>query len=900
MVDLVSDTITDEDAASTDPSVTPELDITAVDSADANTTFESGEDPTFTLGNLTNTDNDTNSEYVAIEFNAVVENIANNQDPGTLNNRFTVSGDNTASVDSNIVSIDLVEPTITNVLKTADIEQAEAGDTVTFTVTYTNGGNSTAFDVSLLDEPTSSNYTNLQITDIISDSTLSARTSNSTASKIDETLAEVAVGETITLTYTADLAATLNPGDVAGNNVNLTYSSLPGTGTSSNSTGSTPPDEERDGSDGIDGALNNYADGSFESVSINSYSLGSTIFEDLNNNGLQDDNESGIDSVTVQLFDGDGNEIPVGGDGILGTADDGLGGLVTGNNGNYFFGGLTPGDYQVVIPTSNFDSGNSLETTPFTSTDVDTADNGEDGDNNGNQAGGIGIVVTSPVITLSAGDEPTTAETFQGSAQDDGTNDANGDMTVDFGFFGYGSITGNVAEGIDSDPEGDVAIPGVLLILLDSNGNSIATTNTDNNGNYSFGNLLPGDYTIEQTQPNGLVSISDIEGENDNTIAVTITSAETDQGNNFVEGALSLGSTIFADSNNNGLLDDGEVGIENVNVQLFDSAGNEIPVGADGILGTVDDGLGGIVTDTNGNYFFDGLAPGEYQVVIPESNFNAGNALENAPFSSVDTVVIDNGVDNDNNGIQDSGRGTEVVSPNITLEIGQETRSEFGLGSNQDDSRDSNGDMTVDFGLVDAVNFLNTDYGDAPDSLSATLSASNNLIQNGKEIADYRTRAEDDGAAHIIDPNLKLGNNIDADGGEFHNADANADEFNGLNDEDGVTFPEPMGNYNINEYSVEVDVTNNTTEDATLIGWIDFDNDGLFEANEAVSQTIAAGSGQQIVTLEWTGLSGVARGFTYGRFRVSTDPAFSTIDDSTSFGLAQDGEVEDYFVCIAD
>ena len=508
--------------------------------------------------------------------------------------------------------------------------------------------------------------------------------------------------------------------------------------------------------------------------------------------------------------------------------------------------------------------------------------------------------MTSPVITLSAGDEPTTGETSPNGSLDDGANDVNGDMTVDFGFFGYGSIMGNVSEGIDSDPQGDVAIPGVLLTLFDSNGNSIDTTTTDENGDYSFGNLLPGDYTIEQTQPNGFVSIADNQGGNDNTIAVTLTSAETDAGNDFVEGRLSLGSTIFADSNNNGLLDGNETGIENVLVQLFDTSGTEIPVGADGILGTADDGLGGVVTDADGNYFFDGLAPGEYQVVIPESNFEEGNTLENTPFSSADAVAIDNGVDNDNNGIQAAGRGTEVVSPNITLEIGAETNSEFGLGSNQDDARNANGDMTLDFGFVGVAEFFNMDYGDAPDSLSATLSASNNLIQNGKEIADYRTRAEDNGAAHIIDPNLKLGNNIDADGGEFHNADANADDFNGLNDDDGVIFPETMASYNIDEYSVEVNVTNNTTEDATLIGWIDFDNDGLFEASEAVSQTIAAGSGQQTVSLEWTGLSGVARGFTYGRFRVSSDPLFDNIDDSTSYGIARDGEVEDYFVCIAD
>ena len=63
-------------------------------------------------------------------------------------------------------------------------------------------------------------------------------------------------------------------------------------------------------------------------------------------------------------------------------------------------------------------------------------------------------------------------------------------------------------------------------------------------------------------------------------------------------------------------------------VQLFDTNGSEIPVGADGILGTADDATGGVVTNSNGIYFFNGLAPGEYQVVIPESNFSAGSVLE--------------------------------------------------------------------------------------------------------------------------------------------------------------------------------------------------------------------------------------------------------------------------------
>jgi len=52
------------------------------------------------------------------------------------------------------------------------------------------------------------------------------------------------------------------------------------------------------------------------------------------------------------------------------------------------------------------------------------ADNGEDNDDNGDQLGGKGTPVMSPEITLAVGDEPT----------DDGDG-ADGDLSVDFGFY---------------------------------------------------------------------------------------------------------------------------------------------------------------------------------------------------------------------------------------------------------------------------------------------------------------------------------------------------------------------------------------------------------------------------------------------------------------------------------
>ena len=178
------------------------------------------------------------------------------------------------------------------------------------------------------------------------------------------------------------------------------------------------------------------------------------------------------------------------------------------------------------------------------------------------------------------------------------------------------------------------------------------------------------------------------------------------------------------------------------------------------------------------------------------------------------------------------------------------------------------------------------DYGDAPDTGDNTTGT-----------GDYLTTETNGGAAHVIDSNLKLGTNLDADSGTLQGTDATADDLDS-DDEDGIIFTSVLGT-NDTSYSVSVDVTNNNaTEDATLIGWIDFDRDGNFEASEAVSQTIAANSGQKTTTLDWAGLSGLTDGDTYARFRLSTDSAFDIIEDSTSVGLVSDGEVEDYLISI--
>lgn len=94
---------------------------------------------------------------------------------------------------------------------------------------------------------------------------------------------------------------------------------------------------------------------------------------------------------------------------------------VSDSDGHYLFTDLAPGNYFVYIPKP-------AEQYTASSTPTDTADNGEDNDDNGKQTS-FGGPVTSPVVTLYSATEPTT----------DGDG-ANGDLTVDFGFFEPASL----------------------------------------------------------------------------------------------------------------------------------------------------------------------------------------------------------------------------------------------------------------------------------------------------------------------------------------------------------------------------------------------------------------------------------------------------------------------------
>ena len=137
--------------------------------------------------------------------------------------------------------------------------------------------------------------------------------------------------------------------------------------------------------------------------------------------GQLDAGETGLSGISVRLYNSSGTEIPVGPDGILGTADDAAGGVTTVSGGGYSFSGLPSGSYRVVIDPNGAASSGPTESDP--NSNGDSNDNGFP-DNTGSFPGRFisGIVNLVPGSTGAMGNNTVTNST--GSTLD---------PTLDFG-----------------------------------------------------------------------------------------------------------------------------------------------------------------------------------------------------------------------------------------------------------------------------------------------------------------------------------------------------------------------------------------------------------------------------------------------------------------------------------
>ncbi len=427
--------------------------------------------------------------------------------------------------------------------------------------------------------------------------------------------------------------------------------------------------------------------------------LGNLVWNDVNNNGAVDPGEPGIDGVEVRLFSAGQDPLvnaPVATD-------------TTSGGGFYEFTGLNPGLYFVYIPTPPAAAPRSSDVT-------DTADNGQDNDDNGSQTA-TGDPVTSPVVTLVSNGEPDSPTDGDGN---------NGDLTVDFGFYqpvNLGNLVWNDANNNGLVDSGESAIPGVTVELYAAGltpgvDAPTATDTTDGSGLYNFDDLPPGVYVVSiPTPPASFPRSSDVTDtddngqDNDDNGTQASTGARTTSpaitllaGTEPVVGVdgdgtngdltidfgfyqpVNLGNLVWNDRNDNGLVDPGEPGIGAVIVELYragDIPGTDAPVTSQ-------------PTNGSGNYNFTDLPPGDYIVSIP-------TPPSSAPKSSTTTDPADNGQDNDDNGSQPGGTGTRTTSPVITLLSPTEP---------SDDGDGAAGDLTVDLGFFIPVNLGNLVWHD--------------------------------------------------------------------------------------------------------------------------------------------------------------------------------------------
>jgi hypothetical protein len=158
------------------------------------------------------------------------------------------------------------------------------------------------------------------------------------------------------------------------------------------------------------------------------------------------------------------------------------------------------------------------------------------------------------------------------------------------------------------------------------------------------------------------------------------------------------------------------------------------------------------------------------------------------------------------------------------------------------------------------------DYGDAPDPSYPTL-----LLRNG--------------ARHVINPQMFLGNLIDGEADGQPTPLANGDDINGQPDEDGVSFgplvPGSAAQFNVSP-----------SQQGMIDAWIDFNVDGdWYDAGEQVAASVAVSPPSTVINFN-VPPTAPAGATTFVRVR------FSTAGGLAVTGTATDGEVEDHRVMI--
>ena len=145
-------------------------------------------------------------------------------------------------------------------------------------------------------------------------------------------------------------------------------------------------------------------------------------------------------------------------------------------------------------------------------------------------------------------------------------------------------------------------------------------------------------------------------------------------------------------------------------------------------------------------------------------------------------------------------------------------------------------------------------------------------------------------ATHEYDPLIRLGASYDYEWNLTSSALASADG----SDEDGIGAA-PALNFDATlTYSVTISVFNNTGANATMIAWLDYNFNGVFEAGEGRSITVPSSNLQQSRTITWSSIYVPLTTNVRTFLRIRVTRGANGMTTANMNGWYPDGEVEDY------
>jgi len=194
---------------------------------------------------------------------------------------------------------------------------------------------------------------------------------------------------------------------------------------------------------------------------------------------------------------------------------------------------------------------------------------------------------------------------------------------------------------IDSNPngiqdEGEIGLADVTVTLRTASGDLVEQTTTAADGSYSFNSVSPGDYYLEFTSPSDYFFTTPNAGSDDafdsdtNSSGQTATFTVASNSNLTFDAGLvptafgSIAGNAFSDSDNDGIRDSGESTAAGIAVSLFTAYGYPVAT---------------TVTDANGDYQFNSVAPGNYVVSFEAPNGSTFSPTNVGSDDSVDSDV---------------------------------------------------------------------------------------------------------------------------------------------------------------------------------------------------------------------------------------------------------------------